>query len=193
MSFMNAGKKSATAPNTDSNGMDAWNINKIKAGTKVANLDMYSAASEAANERAANSQQSRDRTTAIQLQQLQESNSNRDVNDRLRLMREEASLKNSPSQSDANRGASENNTDYLRKATNLANDRLFAREESEKNRQAESMRQMQQNYANKDLAAIQQQNQIISRDGQVEQAAIAAKAQVTSALYGNRPNYGGYW
>jgi hypothetical protein len=47
--------------------------------------------------------------------------------------------------------------------------------------------------SNEKLANISQQTSLSGQKSQEEQARIAAKAQVTSALMGSRSNYGGYW
>lgn len=53
--------------------------------------------------------------------------------------------------------------------------------------------QAENNIASEKLANITSRTTLAGQGAQTEQARIAAKAQVTSALMGGRSNYGGYW
>lgn len=219
MSFMNAGLNPA-----NSNNIDAWNTNKIKKGTKVANLDMYSQASEAANERSANSQLRRDIDNAAAMLQFYKQKADKDTEDKrqlardevinksgiddsqasskIRLMREEKKIKDETArdaQSDftsdieSEKARNRDNLNFMRMTAKNDTDRVFNREEADKNRLQQLQMQQSDRFARENLARIDRETQLSDQNSRLAQAAIAAKAQVSTAVLGNRQSYGGYW
>jgi hypothetical protein len=185
--------------------IDRANIDKLQRGSTAKDIDRFSAAAEAANERTSNNQFNRDRNSAIEANRIADMAANRDTNNKIALMREDAAIKNGTRGDFSTDIAKEevrskSNLDYLRQNAKTEADRVFARDEADKNRYQQGLdrdKQIQIASMSQDndrkLAAINQQTELADQQSRIQQAKISAKAQVSSAILGNQANFGGYW
>lgn len=198
MKFMNSGNRNSGQtykyqpyqPDT----IDRFNIDRLQRGSAAKDPDPFSAAAEAAYERSTNNQVNRDRNSAIEANRIADMAGNRDTANKIKLMREDAAIKNGNSDpvaaSIAERNANaKNNLDYLRQSGEADKNRYQQSLDRDSQKQLASMSQEN----DRKLAAINQQTQLADQQSRIQQAAISARAQVSSAILGNRPNFGGYW
>ena len=117
---------------------------------------------------------------------------------------EEKALDRAKSSKEFNAGLGQQDKQVAQSRSDMEYQIMMADRNSEKARNFETFTRANDNLnqraaqtadinSNEKLANISQQTSLSGQKSQEEQARIAAKAQVTSALMGSRSNYGGYW
>lgn len=182
--------------------LDRKNIDRLQ---KSHDYTTQANAIASATERAKDSQENRDQNKMALTDNYLDRASNRDVNSKIRLMQVESNLKPDSNNFLSNptayiakniadrESASKSNLDYLRQSAKNETDRVFARDESDKNRLQEASQKESDRRLNRELADKNMQTQLSEQSSRTAQAGIAARAQVSAAILGNRPNLGGYW
>jgi hypothetical protein len=174
------------------------------------NVQDYAKTLAEQQERAANNQSYRTRNDLIASNDIQRSNNDRDLSNKIQLMKAENEIKNSKI---AKLGETIDSSQYMQSNESANRDlkrvtdkesRMFEAMESQKNRDfdtfnkandrlTDATQRQADRQTQEQLARISQQTALAGQAIDRERAIIAAKAQISSSIFNNQTNYGGYW